>query len=219
MKVIITGSTGMVGKSILLESLDDPRIEEVLVINRNSLGISNPKLKEILLQDFTKIDTIYTELIGYDAMYHCMGVSVVGQSEESYTHITYTTTKVIADTLHEINPKMTFSYVSGAGTDSSESGRSMWTRVKGKTENYILSKEFKAAYMIRLGAILPEKGIKSRTGWYNAFYIVMRPFFPLFKKSKNIITTTNFGKAMINTLFRSPSQTYLENKDLNTLAL
>ena len=218
MRVIITGSTGMVGKSVLLECLDDPRIDEILVINRSSVGITNPKLKEIQLQDFSKIDTIYTELIGYDAIFHCMGVSVVGLSEETYTHITYTMTKAIADALYEINPKMTFSYVSGKGTDSSESGRSMWGRVKGKTENYILSKGFKDAYMIRLGAILPEKGIKSKTGWYNTLYIVMRPFFPLMKKSKNIITTTNFGKAMINTLFRPQSLKYLENKDLNLLA-
>lgn len=217
-KVIITGSTGMVGKSVLLECLANDQIDKVLLINRSMVGIQHPKIKEILLKDFSAVNEQKENLEGYDGCFHCMGVSALGMSEEDYTRITYTYTKALADLLFELNPEMVFNYVSGIGTDSSEKGSSMWARIKGKTENYILSLGFRDAYMIRLGAILPEKGIKSKTGWYNAMYVVMRPFFPLFKKSHSIITTTAFGNAMINTLFFPKDKKYLDNKDLNALA-
>lgn len=217
MNVIITGSTGMVGKSVLLECIDDDRINEILVINRTTIGIQNKKLKEVLLPDFSKIASIKNELRGYDAIFHCMGISAVGLSEEKYTKITYDITKEIANLLFEINPEIQFNYVSGSGTDSTEKGRVMWTRVKGKTENYILNKGFKDAYMIRLGAILPEKGIQSKTKWYNIIYKIIKPFFPWLKKNKNIITTTNFGKAMIATLYYPQLSKHLNNKNLNAL--
>ncbi len=217
-KVIITGSTGMVGKSVLLECLESNQIDQVLLINRSTVGVQHPKIREILLKDFSAVNAEKENLKGYDACFHCMGVSALGMSEEDYTRITYTYTKALADLLFELNPEMVFNYVSGVGTDSSEKGSSMWARVKGKTENYILGLGFRDAYMIRLGAILPEKGIKSKTEWYNAMYVVMRPFFPLFKKSSNIITTTAFGHAMINTLFCPQDKKYLDNKDLNALA-
>ncbi len=217
-KVVITGSTGMVGKSVLLECLESDRIEEVTIINRSSVGIDHPKIKEILLSDFSRIKEVRTDIGIPDACFHCMGVSALGMSEENYTHITFGLTKELADLMFELNPDMVINYVSGIGTDSSETGSSMWARVKGRTENYILNKGFKDAYMIRLGAILPEKGIKSKTGWYNALYVILRPFFPLMKKSNNIITTTAFGQAMINTIFYPQDKKYLENKDLNQLA-
>ena len=216
--VIITGATGMVGKGVLLECLDSHKIEKVLVINRRSLQLQHSKLKEILLEDFTQLASIKDQLEAYDACFYCMGVSSVGMNEERYNAITYNTTKTFADVLFELNPQMTFNYVSGAGTDSSEKGRSMWARIKGKTENYILSKGFKAAYAFRPGMIIPECGIRSRTGWYNAVYVLMRPFFGLLKTSKNITTTTKLGLAMINTLYTSQEQTHLENKDINAMA-
>lgn len=209
----------MVGKSVLLECLESEKVEKVTLINRSTVGIDHPKINEVLLKDFSQIKTYRTDLGMPDACFHCMGVSALGMSEEKYTHITYELTKILTDLMYDLNPDMVVNYVSGIGTDSSEKGSSNWARVKGKTENYILNKGFKDAYMIRLGAILPEKGIKSKTGWYNALYVVMKPFFPLIKKSSNVITTTAFGRAMINTLFFPQPKKYLENKDLNSLAL
>lgn len=218
MKVIITGSTGMVGKGVLLECLDSQSIDKVLVVNRTTLGTQHLKLEEILLSDFTQIATMKDKLRSYDACFYCMGVSVIGMSEEKYNNVTYSTTKAFADLLYELNPDLVFNYVSGNGTDSSEKGRTMWARVKGKTENYVLRKGFRDAYAFRPGMIIPEKGIKSSTGWYNAVYIVMRPFFKLLKKSKNITTTSRIGLAMINTMFHSQNLKHLENRDINQLS-
>ena len=200
-EVLITGSTGMVGRSVLLECMESDKVDKITILNRGPIGFEHPKIKEILLNDFSQIETIRPELDNFDACFHCMGVSALGMSKENYTHITYTLTKKLTDLMFDLNPDMVFNYVSGIGTDSSEKGSSMWARVKGKTENYILNKGFGDAYMIRLGAILPEKGIKSKTGWYNALYVILRPLFPLIKKSSNFITTTAFGQAMINTMF------------------
>lgn len=215
--VLITGSTGMVGRSVLLECMESDKVDKITIINRGPIGFEHPKIKEILLNDFSQIETIRPDLDNFDACFHCMGVSALGMSKENYTHITYTLTKKLTDLMFELNPNMVFNYVSGIGTDSSEKGGSTWARVKGKTENYILNKGFGDAYMIRLGAILPEKGIKSKTGWYNALYVILRPLFPLLRKSSNYITTTAFGQAMINTMFFPQKKKYLENKDLNRL--
>ena len=217
--VLITGSTGMVGRSVLLECLESDKVDKITIINRGPIGFEHPKIKEILLNDFSQIETIRPDLDNFDACFHCMGVSALGMSKENYTHITYTLTKKLTDLMFELNPDMVFNYVSGIGTDSSEKGGSMWARVKGKTENYILNKGLGDAYMIRLGAILPEKGIKSKTGWYNVLYVILRPLFPILKKSSNYITTTAFGQAMINTMFFPQKKKYLDNKDLNMLAL
>lgn len=218
MKVIITGSTGMVGKGVLLECIDSSKISEVLVVNRNSLGMQHPKLKEILLKDFNQVASIAHYLKGYDACFYCMGVSAVGMNEEKYTNIAFNMTKAFADVLITLNPNLVFNFVSGAGTDSSEKGNSMWARVKGKTENYILNLGFKDAYAFRPGAIIPEKGIKSRTGWYNTIYVILRPFFGMLRKSKNVTTTTKIGLAMINSIVHSQQSKHLENKEINTLA-
>lgn len=218
-KVIITGATGMVGKGVLLECLESPLITHVLLVNRSPIGMTHPKLAEVLLNDFTQIDTLKSQLQGYDACFFCMGVSSIGMNEDTFTRLTFDTAKAFADTLYEQNPKMVFNYVSGTGTDSSEKGSVMWARVKGKTENWILNKGFKDAYMFRPGVILPEKGIQSKTGWYNFFYVVFRPFFPLLKKSKNITSTTNVGLAMINTLVKPCDKKHLENADINVLAI
>ncbi|MDZ7605951.1 MAG: epimerase [Cyclobacteriaceae bacterium] len=217
-KVIITGTTGMVGKGVLLECLESAAIEKVLVINRSSIKIEHPKLEEIILPDFLKVDTIKTQMKGYDACFYCMGISSIGMNEATYTKITFETTKAFADVLYEVNPRMVFNYVSGQGTDGTEKGNIMWARVKGKTENMILNKGFKDAYAIRLGGLLPEKGIKSKTSLYNAIYSIIRPFIPLFRNSPSIINTSRFGKAMINTLIYPSINKVLTNKDLNLLA-
>lgn len=216
--VIITGSTGMVGKGVLLECLDHAEIEKVLVINRSTLGMTHEKLEEILLPDFLQIADLKEQLRGYDACFYCMGISAVGLSEEKYRTITYDTTQAFADVLFELNPDLIFNYVSGTGTDSSGQGRLMWARVKGKTENMILNKGFKDAYAFRPGVILPEKGIQSKTGWYNTMYAITKPLFPLLKKWKLVTTTTRVGYAMINTLFHSIDKKILENTDINELA-
>jgi hypothetical protein len=209
----------MVGKGVLLECLESDKIEMVLVVNRSSIGMSHPKLKEILLKDFTKVATLKSELNGYDACFYCMGISSIGMNEADYTKITYDTVLAFANVLYELNPNLVFNYVSGVGTDSSEKGSSMWARVKGKTENLVLNKGFKNAFAFRPGAIIPEKGIQSKTGWYNTMYVILRPFFPLFNKFKNVTTTTKIGYAMINTLDTNLKFKVLEPPAINELAV
>lgn len=218
MNVIITGASGMVGKGVLLECLSHKKIKSILIINRSSIGLKHSKLKEIILKDFTKIATISKDLEKYDACFFCMGTSSVGMKSKDFTSITFDITKAFVDTLYNLNPTITFNYVSGSGTDSTEKSETMWARVKGKTENYILSKGFKDAYMFRPGVIIPEKGIKPKTQWYRIVYTVLSPFFRLLKKSKTMPTTTKVGLAMIHTLFHSQSLKHLENKDIILLA-
>lgn len=218
MKAIITGSTGMVGRAVLLECLGSNQVEEVLIINRHPLGMEHPRLKEIVHNNFKDFSSVKNQLKNYDACFHCMGISAIGLSEEKYADITYNMTEVLAKTLYSLNPDMVFNYVSGTGTDSTEKGRIMWARVKGKTENMVLNMGFKDAYAFRPGIILPEKGIKSRTGWYNTFYVIARPLFPLLKKMKSVTTTTNVGKAMINSVIYPQQLKHLENPDINRLA-
>ena len=217
-KVIITGSSGMIGKGVLLECLDSEKIESILIINRSSINTQHPKLKEVLLKDFTKVATIKEELSGYDACLFCMGVSAVGMNEVDYTKITYDSPVAFADVLHQINPKMTFNYISGQGSDGTEKSNQMWKRVKGRAENAILNKGFGNAFAFRPGAIIPERGIKSRTGWYNTMYMIIRPLFPLFKMSKSVTTTTSIGQAMINSLFTNLRNQVLEGADINEMA-
>lgn len=216
--VIITGSTGMVGKSVLLECIEHPSIDKILLINRSALKFDHPKVDEVLLADFSQMHTIKDQLKDYDACFHCMGISSVGKSDEEFIEITFDLTQKLADILYELNENMVFNYVSGTNTDSTEKGKIMWARVKGKTENYILNKGFKDAYMFRPGAIVPEKGIRSSTGWYNIVYVLLKPFSPLMKKNKNITTTTKFGLAMINSLISPINLKHLENIDINQLA-
>lgn len=216
MKVIITGTTGMVGKGVLYECIDNSNITEVLVVNRSSIDMQHPKLKEILHKDFYDLSSIKGQLQGYDACFFCLGVSVVGLSEEQYLRTTYDLTLHFAETV--INPNMVFTYVSGTGTDSTEKGRTMWARVKGKTENALLKMPFKAAYMFRPGIILPMKGIKSKTPLYNAAYVILRPFFGLMKNMASVTDTTRVGLAMINAALHGSKKTHFENMDINELA-
>lgn len=218
MRVLITGATGMVGKGVLLECLADDQIKTVVLLSRSQSDVKNDKIQEVILKDFEQIPTIKDKLGHLDACFHNMGVSAIGLSEEKYDQLTFGITKALVDVCFEINPQMVFNYVSGTGTDSSEKGRVMWARVKGKAENYILNKGFKQAYMFRPGMIIPEKGIKSKTGWYQAIYNVLRPLFPLFKQLKTITTTTKLGLAMIKTLTHSYHIQHLENQEINKIA-
>ncbi|MFI5237978.1 MAG: NAD-dependent epimerase/dehydratase family protein, partial [Ignavibacteriales bacterium] len=176
-RAIITGVTGMVGEGVLHECLLHPDIESVLVINRKPCGVKHNKLKEIIHKDFFDLSSIKNQLAGHNACYFCAGVSSVGKKEDEYKRITYDLTLNFANTLVKLNPEMTFCYVSGVGTDSTEKGRSMWARVKGKTENDLMKLPFKAAYMFRPGYIQPTKGLKNSYKIYKVF----TPFYPILK--------------------------------------
>jgi uncharacterized protein YbjT (DUF2867 family) len=220
MKVAITGSTGMIGKGVLLECLDDDRIEQVLIVNRSSLGMEHPKLKEVLLKDFLQPSSIKDELNRIDAVFFCLGVSAAGMSEEDYTRITYDYTINFAKTYKEVNPNGTFIYVSGTGTDSKEKSGAMWKNVKGKTENDLLKMGFRNALMFRPGAIRPMRGIKSKTALYQTMYNIISPIWPVFEflMGKNLTNTTLIGKAMVNAVDKGWDKAHLENPDINKLA-
>lgn len=210
----------MVGKGVLLECLDDPRVTQVLAINRNPVAIKHSKLKEVIHKDFGDFAPIQSELSGFDACFHCMGVSSAGMNEEQYTKLTYDISLALAKACYNANPNMVFNYVSGTGTDSSEQGRSMWARVKGKTENDILKLGFHKALMFRPGVIQPLRGIKSRTKLYQTIYVIMSPLWPVFKLlfGKNITDTTKIGKAMVNSVEQDLKSVHLENPQINELA-
>ncbi len=217
-KPIITGSTGLVGKGLLLECLDNDNVESVLVINRNSVGIEHPKLKEIICPDLFNLSTLEPELEGYDTCFFCLGISSIGIKEEKYRHITYDLTLNFARALLKISKAFTFCYISGAGTDSSEKGRIMWARVKGKTENDLLKLPFKSAYMFRTALIMPKRGIKSRTKSYNVIYTLTKPLYPLLKKFPKIVTnTTILSRAMIYVATNGYSKKIIENTDINSM--
>lgn len=160
----------MVGKGVLLDCLDHAEIGEVLAIGRKTVEKKHIKLKELIHSDFTDFSQVQSQLSGYDACFFCLGVSVAGLKEEQYKRITYDFTLSLAKALFQINPQMTFNYISGVGADSSEKGRAMWARVKGKTENDLLKLGFKHAFMFRPGIIIPKRGIKSATKSYQFMY-------------------------------------------------
>src|SRR5258708_4281048 len=166
MNVILFGATGVVGQGVLRECLLDPDVERVLSIVRAPIGRSDPKLREQVHNDFFDFSAIENELAGYNACFFCLGVSSAGMKEADYRRVTYDITLAAARVLARLNPAMTFVYVSGTGTDSSEKGRSMWARVKGKTENDLLPLPFKPAYMFRPRSILPLSDPNSKTNFF-----------------------------------------------------
>ena len=220
MKVIITGATGMVGKGVLLECLDHEQVSEVLVIGRNPVDVQHPKLRELIHKDFSDFSALSSELKGYDACFFCMGVSSVGMKEADYKHLTYDFTMSLARVLAKLNPKMTFTYVSGVGTDSTEKGKTMWARVKGKTENDLLKLGFRQAYMFRPGAIIPKRGVKSRTKSYQFIYDYFTWLLNLVKaiSPNSIVTTTQIGLAMINSASKGYPENILYPKDIIKLS-
>ncbi len=218
LNVIITGTTGMVGKGVLLECIDSPDVESILVINRSPVDVIHPKVKEIIHKDFFDLSSVRDQLTGYNACFFCLGVSSVGMKEADYKRFTYDLTLGFAKVVLFLNPDMTFCYVSGAGTDSSEKGKSMWARVKGKTENDLLSLGFKATYMFRPGYIHPMRGIKSKTPLYNAFYVVLKPLYPLLKRMPKYVTdNAAIGRAMIAVARNGYTKRVLESIDINSI--
>jgi len=219
MKVILFGASGMVGQGVLRECELDPQVTEVLSVVRAATGQQHAKLREIVHKDFFDFSALEPELSGFDACFFCLGVSSAGMSEDKYRRITFDITLAAAQTLAKHNPQMTFIYVSGTGTESSERGRVMWARVKGQTENALLRLPFKAAYMFRPGVIVPLHGIKSRTALYRIPYLIMGPFLPLLKRlfPKYIITTESLGRGMLIAANRGAPKTVLESRDINRL--
>ncbi|WNG25559.1 NAD(P)H-binding protein [Cystobacter fuscus] len=220
MKVLLFGATGMVGQGVLRECLLDPEVERVLVVGRGGTGQQHEKLTELVHRDFTDFSTVEAELSGYDACFFCLGVSSAGMKEPDYRRVTYDYTLAAARTLARLNPGMTFIYVSGAGTDSSAKGRSMWARVKGETENALFQLPFKAAYMFRPGFIQPMHGVTSKTPLYRVIYRVVGPLSPLLKTllPGAITTTERVGRAMLRVAKQGAPQRLLENQDINALA-
>jgi uncharacterized protein YbjT (DUF2867 family) len=220
MNVVLFGATGMVGQGVLRECLLDPQVQSVLSVGRTATGQHHPKLREIIRGSLADLVSIEDQLRGYDACFFCLGISSAGMSEDDYRRVTYDLTIAVGQTLVRLNPGITFIYVSGAGTDSSEHGRSMWARVKGRTENALLRMPFKAAYMFRPGVIRPLHGIRSKTRSYRLLYIVLAPFVILVSAiAPNSITTTEkMGRAMIHAAQKGASKALLGTRDINALA-
>jgi uncharacterized protein YbjT (DUF2867 family) len=219
MKVVIFGASGMVGQGVLRECLLDPEVESVLSIGRSPIDETSPKLRQLAHSDFTDFSAIQSELGGLDACFFCLGVSSAGMTEADYTRVTYDYAVAAGRALAAASPGLTFVFVSGAGTDSTEKGRSMWARVKGKTENALLAMPFKAAYMFRPAMIQPLHGIKSKTGLYRAIYAVMGPTYPMWKAllPKYVTTTERVGRAMLHVAKHGADKRVLENADLDAL--
>lgn len=219
MRVIIFGATGMVGQGVLRECLIDPGIARVLVVGRSPTGVHHAKLAEIIHDDFLNYSAIEAQLTGYEACFFCLGVSSIGMSEERYRHLTYDLTLAAATTLARLNPQMTFTYVTGAGTDSTEQGSRMWARVKGKTENDLLKLPFKGAYMFRPGAIQPLHGARSKTAWVQATYTATWPLWSVLRRiSPSLVTSTEqIGRAMIHVAREGYPRKVLEMEDINSL--
>jgi uncharacterized protein YbjT (DUF2867 family) len=215
-RAIVTGATGMVGEGVLHECLLSAEVEQVLIINRKPSGVSHPKLKEIIHTDFFNLTSIESQLTNYNACFFCLGVTSVGLKEPEYHKLTYDLTMNVAKTLSRLNTGMTFCYVSGASTDSTEKGKSMWARVKGKTENHLMQLPFKKVYAFRPGYMNPTKGLKNTLKFYGVLswmYPMLRMLFP-----KHVSTLAEVGQAMINTVNKGPEKSVLEVQDIVALS-
>jgi uncharacterized protein YbjT (DUF2867 family) len=219
MNVLLFGATGMVGQGVLRECLLDPDVKRLQTIGRTRTGAQHPKLRELVHQDMWHYASIESELSGFDACFFCLGVASAGMSEADYEAVTYGITMAAAETLSRLNPRMTFVFVSGAGADSSEHGRIMWARIKGKTENAVLRQPFKAAFVFRPGVIQPLHGIRSRTALYRVLYSCTKPLLPLLRWALPgyILTTEQIGRAMLAVAKRGASKPILESKDISAI--
>jgi uncharacterized protein YbjT (DUF2867 family) len=219
MKVLILGATGMVGQGVMRECLLDAGVSRVVALGRHATGNAHAKVQEIVRADLFDLGPIERELTGLDACFYCLGATAAGKSEREYARINYDMTLAVAETLARLDPDMTFVYVSGQGTDSTERGRTMWARVKGRTENALLRLPFRAAYMLRPGIILPMHGIKSRTTLYRVFYTLMTPLYPALRAlfPRAITTTEHLGRVMLRLARSGYSKPVLETTDIALL--
>jgi uncharacterized protein YbjT (DUF2867 family) len=215
MKVVLFGATGMIGQGVLLECLRDPAVELVVTIGRTSTGASDLKVREIAHAELGDFSGIQDRLTGFDACFYCLGIASTGMTEAAYTRVTYEFTVAAGESLARLNPGMTFIYVSGSGTDSTERGRMMWARVKGRTENALLALPLKA-YMFRPGFIEPMDGIQSKTRSYRLFYVVLKPVLPLLRRMlpKQVLSTREIGQAMLAVAKHGYAKRVLETKDI-----
>jgi uncharacterized protein YbjT (DUF2867 family) len=216
MNVLLYGATGMVGQGVARECELNPGVERIVTVTRRPTSGEHPKTRAVVQPDLRDLASIAAELPTINACLFCLGVSSIGMSEEDYSKITYDLTMAIAEQLVKANSAMTFIYVSGASTDSTEHGRIMWARVKGRTENALLRCGFKAAYMFRPGAIIPMHGVRSATAWVNTVYTVVKPLLPLMRRFSptSITTTEQVGRAMISVARDGYSKSILEMVDI-----
>jgi uncharacterized protein YbjT (DUF2867 family) len=212
-KVIITGATGMVGEGVLFECLQNEKVAEVLIISRRHYEMQHPKLRELIVPDFFKLDRFAENIKGYDACFFCAGVSSIGKKEEQFTHLTYDTTLAFAKSLLSVNTNMVFTYVSGAKTDSSEQGRMMWARVKGKTENDLAKLPFKAEYNFRPGVMAPFPDQKNWKPIVRFLVRIIKVISP-----KSVLPLQEVGRAMINAVTTGYPKNVLEVSDIRQLA-
>ncbi|CAN5272688.1 epimerase [soil metagenome] len=216
LKIILTGATGMVGEGVLHECLSDRKVAEVLVLGRRSCGVQHPKLTEVIHDNFFDLSPVQTQLAGYNSCLFCLGVSSIGMKEPEFTRLTYTLTMHVAQTLCSVNNNMVFCYISGAATDSTEKGKAMWARVKGKTENDLMKLSLKAVYNFRPAALQPTKGLKNTLKYYkyiNWLLPIVKAIAP-----KYVCSLQELGKAMINSCAFGYSKNILEVTDIVELA-
>jgi uncharacterized protein YbjT (DUF2867 family) len=218
MKVLIFGATGMVGQGVLLECERDPGVTSIVALGRTPVAAAHPKLTNLIHADLANYDGLDAQLTGFDACFFSLGVTSNGMSEADYTRVTYTWTVAAGESLSRLNPGMTFIYVSGSGTDSTEKGRSMWARVKGRTENALLRLPL-SAYMFRPGFIQPMDGIESKTPSYRIFYKVLAPLMPLLRRAlpSQVLTTREIGQAMLSVTRHGYEKRILETRDLRAV--
>ncbi|MGH8737685.1 MAG: NAD-dependent epimerase/dehydratase family protein [Burkholderiales bacterium] len=220
MDILIFGATGMVGQSVLRECLGAPGVGRVVAVGRRRTETEHPRLTNLLTPDLSDLSPIAAQLASFDACFFCLGVSSIGMSEADYTRVTHDLTLNAARTLLRSNPQMTFTYVTGAGTDSTEKGKSMWARVKGRTENELLSLGFKGAYMFRPGVILPMHAVRSKTLAYRAAYVLAGPLFRIMRaiRPQSMVTSVEIGLAMLAVARSGYRRPILEVADIKEAA-
>ena len=219
MKILVFGATGMVGQGVLRECLRAADVELVQTVGRTATAQHHSKLREVVRRNLLDYQAIESELRGFDACFFCLGVSSAGMGEAEYTRLTYDLTLAAAQTLARLNPQMTFVYVSGAGTDSTERGRSMWARVKGRTENALLRLPFKAVYLFRPGIIQPLHGVRSKTTSVRLLYSATKPLLPLLRVllPRQVLTTEIIGRAMLAVARHGAPKAVLEARDISAI--
>ena len=215
MNVLVFGASGMIGQGVMRELIADPGVTRVVAVGRSPSGQRHAKVRDLIVPDPANLSAVERDLTGFDACLFSLGVTALGLTEAQYTTITYDLTLSVARTLARLNPGIAFVYVSGQSTDSTEKGSVMWARVKGRTENALLALPI-PAYMMRPGMIIPKNGIRSKTGWYNFFYTIATPFYPLLERARSSVTTTEkLGRAMIAVARTRPEKRIYETADIN----